>query len=329
MLALHEAEELAKLGCDMNSKVADVFERLPGRMKKPPANAAEIFSTVATVVEEEFQADTLAEMMELMLVGQFEKVLTQAGGKATWVAWIEMIFGMKFKTGSSVPSSAQLLAPASGTNIIGHKPTFDVQPIGAMMRDNGTLAEEILPEYIYEAVAECEDVTCQPITPNDLTAVLNAYQHYMIVTHKQPHGDKVLRQHHAKQLKARLPHLPDHGKTAGATRRFDQILNERKRNFSRKKSLQVSPCPFEPTLSCRQVLVPSRHGASLRRPVADPPLPKPRRARARLAWLSRLTATRTVLHVCNRIALSVASPSQSRRPRIWLLFSRAPASFRA
>ena len=78
MLAVYagdERDELSKLGCHMDSKVTDVFARIPGRMKKPPANAAEIFAAVAAAVEEEYQVDTLSEMMELILVGQFEKLL--------------------------------------------------------------------------------------------------------------------------------------------------------------------------------------------------------------------------------------------------------------
>jgi hypothetical protein len=255
MLAVHETDELTKLGCDMDSKVTDVFARIPGRMKKPPADAAKIFAAVAAAVEEEYQVDTLSEMMELILVGQFEKLLTEAGGKATWIAWLEMIFGMRFKTGSSAPPSSQLLMHNSGNALPTNcKPTFEVKPIGALMLEAGTLANEILPEYIFEAITECEDVTAQQISAKDLTAVLDKYQHYMITHHKQPHGDKVLRSHHAKQLKARIPHLPDHGKIAGAVRKFDKILHERKRNFSRTKSLKVGPpelCPSDDTPHCR------------------------------------------------------------------------------
>lgn len=243
MLASLESDELAKLGCNKDSNVTDLFSRIPARMKKPPANAAEIFAALAAAVEEQYQVDTLSEMMDIMLASQFEKLLTQAGGKATWVGWLEMIIGMKFKTGASVPPSAQLLASSEANKfgLYAKGPTFEVQPLGALMLENGTLANEILPEYIFDAITECEDVANQQISTKDLTAVLNKYQHYMIVQHKQPYGDKVLRAHHAKQLKARIPHLPDHGKTAGATRKFEHILAERKRNFSRTKSLKVGP----------------------------------------------------------------------------------------
>ena len=42
---------------------------------------------------------------------QFEQILTQAGGKATWIAFLEMIIGAKFKLGSTTPPSAQLVQP--------------------------------------------------------------------------------------------------------------------------------------------------------------------------------------------------------------------------
>lgn len=288
MLAMYseERDELSRLGCDMDSKVTEVFARIPGRMKKPPANATEIFEAVAAAVEEEYQVDTLSEMMELILVGQFEKLLTQAGGKATWIAWLEMVIGMKFKTGSLAPTSGQLLANAA-ENLLPQcrEPTFEVQPIGALMLENGTLANEILPEYIFDAITECEDVTKQQVSTKDLTAVLNQYQHYMIVQHKQPHGDKVLRQHHAKQLKARIPHLPDHGKTAGATRKFERILHERKRNFCRTKSLKVGLSPA-PAMTPSHLWTGGCHSRAKMRLVAvpgrRPSPPKPRRASRRL-----------------------------------------------
>ena len=54
------------------------------------------------------------------------------------------------------------------------------------MVENGTLATEIIPEYVWEAVKECEDPMNQQISNKDLTALMDAYQHYLITTHKQP-----------------------------------------------------------------------------------------------------------------------------------------------
>jgi hypothetical protein len=332
MLALHESEQLSRLGCEIDSKVADVFARIPGRMKKPPANAAEIFAALAAAVEEEYQVDTLSEMMELLLVGQFEKLLTQAGGKATWIAWLEMIFGMKFKTGASQPPSAQLLAlaPAAGNPNL-YAPTFKVQPLGALMLANGTLADEILPEYIFDAITECEDVTKQQISPKDLTAVLDAYQHYMIVTHKVPFGDKVMRAHHAKQLKARIPHLPDHGKTAGATRKFDRIIQERKRNFSRTKSLKVGPQPARamPPPPCGAGTLPpsclrATGGGAWSQTTRLSP-----RLLTRLGWLPPATCRTVPRRPACRTRPSMASPSPRRRPRTLRPSSRPSAPRRA
>ena len=66
------------------------------------------------------------------------------------------------------------------------------------MVENGTLATEIIPEYVWEAVKECEDPMNQQISNKDLTALMDAYQHYLITTHKQPRCDKVMRLHHAE-----------------------------------------------------------------------------------------------------------------------------------
>ena len=121
--------------------------------------------------------------------------------------------------------------------------TFTILPIGATMMTDGTLGDEILPEYVFNAFIECEDPLHQELTTPDVTATLDAYTHYMIVAHGQPAGDKPMRVHHAKQLKARLRHLPDHQKP-GAMRKWLDMLTERKRNLGRKGSggLKVRAC---------------------------------------------------------------------------------------
>ena len=134
-----------------------------------------------------------------------------------------------------------------------------------MMRAEGSIENEILPEYIFDAADECEAPGSLAITSNDVTNVLNAYQHYMIVQHKQPAGDKTLRVHHAKQLKQRFPKLPTYGTTPGPLRKWYKILTERKRNASRKRGLEVrarlpccrwhtcvTPCVMPCVTQCRQ-----------------------------------------------------------------------------
>jgi len=86
-------DELAMLGCDMNSDVAFFFSKVPERMKKPPPNADDIFAAIAEEVEDTHQAGSVEEMMKLMTDVQMQKALTQAGGKATWITFLEMIIG--------------------------------------------------------------------------------------------------------------------------------------------------------------------------------------------------------------------------------------------
>lgn len=230
-------DELGKLGCSLDSDVETFFARMPGRMKKPPPDADDIFKSVADAVED-LQAGTVREMMEIVSLNQMTKILTQAGGKATWTSFLEMIVGFKFGT-NGVPHSAQLVQQDVKMGPPGERePTFQVKPLGEVMLTSNTLQVETLPEYVFDAVGETEDPSVQAISSNDVTSVLNAYQHYMMVTHKQPSGDKPLRLHHAKILKARLPHLPDYGKTPGQLRQWFNLLTERKRNFARTSALK-------------------------------------------------------------------------------------------
>lgn len=236
-LVLHGGE-LAKLGLDMDSDVSALFAAMPGRMKKPPPDAENTFTKLAEAVEDDHQASTVHEMMELVSAHQFQKVLQEVGGKPTWIAFIEMIIGQKFKTGA--PESAQLVPTFSA-----RPSTFESKPIGRLLEADGNMESELLPEYIFDAVTECEDPVVQEISENDVTAVLNAYTHYMITEHRQPSGDKPLRARHAKLLKKRLPHLPAYGKTPGHLRKWYKILTDKKRNMSRKNALEV-PRPPDP-----------------------------------------------------------------------------------
>jgi|TARA_B110000046_G_C12905579_1_gene360556 hypothetical protein len=116
-------DELAMLGCDMNSDVAFFFSKVPERMKKPPPNADDIFAAIAEEVEDTHQAGSVEEMMKLMTDVQMQKVLTQAGGKATWITFLEMIIGQKFsgsmQTGPMVARCAAVCLDALVVDMIG------------------------------------------------------------------------------------------------------------------------------------------------------------------------------------------------------------------
>ena len=155
------------------------------------------------------------------------------------------------------PSSARhALVPISDNNGTGgtvNASRYDRCVLGSQMRAANTLSTEKLPDFIFNAVYECEDPKHQAITSNDVTAVLAAYEKYMVVKHGVIGGDAALRLHHGHLLKARLPHLCDNGKGApGATRSWHKMLKERKRN-SQRKSTKVSAgphcphCPHVPT----------------------------------------------------------------------------------
>ena len=238
-LVAHQ-DELEKMGCTLKSEVTLFWARLAERMAdKAQENVGDIFSKCAETVRRDFLADTVEEMMELVGDTQIQQLLTNAGGKATWKNVIEYIVGSKFKS-----SAVQQLVPAP--QLLTHntvEPTFVISPIGAQMEAEGTLADEKLPAYVLNAHTECEDPKEQELTGPDVTMVLNAYTHHMIVTYGQPSGDRPLRMHHARSLKAAYPKLPKHGTTPGSARRWIKLLDERKRNYSRKSGLKARAGP--------------------------------------------------------------------------------------
>lgn len=242
-LALQSAalpeSELDQMGCTLKSDLPHFYKALAERIaNKAPVNIANIFSKCAEVIERDYFASNVEEMMLLVGDTQIQQVLTQAGGKATWKNILELVVGCKFKP-SAQPSAQQLVPaaqPAVHNTLI---PTFAISPLGAQMEGDGTLNDEYLPAYVLNAHSECEDPQEQELTALDVTAVLNAYTHYMLIKFNQPAGDKRLRVHHAQELRIHYPKLPAHGKTPGAARRWVNLLQERKRNFSRTSGLKA------------------------------------------------------------------------------------------
>ena len=241
-----EQGELEKMGCTLQTEVTLFWTKAAERLaSKTPENVGKIFSMCAQSVEQEYLANTVKEMMEVVTDTQIQQLLTKAGGKATWKNVIEFIVGSKFKS-----SAVQQLVPAPQLLIHNTvEPTFTISPLGAQMEAEGTLDNEKLPAYVLNAHLDCEDPKEQELSGPDVTAVLNAYTHYMITARGQPAGDKRLRTHHGQQLRKAYPKLPAHGKTPGSARRWACLLHERKRNYSRKSALKAraaGPPPSPP-----------------------------------------------------------------------------------
>ena len=251
-LVLQSAEELSeleKMGCSLQSELPHFFKKLAERMSaKAPANIGDVFSSCADAIQTDFLVDNVQDMFLTVYDSQIQNVLVQTGGKATWKNIIELVAGVKFK--SSAPAAALVpLSPAFHNTV---EPTFTISPLGAQMENEDTLKDEHLPAYVLTAHSECEDPQEQELTAPDITAVLDAYTHYMIRKHNQPAGDKRMRLHHSRELKLHYPKLCAHGKTPGSMRRWLKLLDERKRNYSRKSALKARG-PFCTSTHTRRV----------------------------------------------------------------------------
>ena len=225
-------EELAKLGLEPTSSVSNFWNKVAERKSTAHPQMAKVCSQIATVVEEDFCAETIEEMRGMLTVEQLQQIMSQSGGKSTWSAMITKIVG-DFKP--SAPPAMVPFTAASFNTDVKREATFPILALGAAMESAGSMDKGIIPEYVFKAYSECEDPRSQQLTAIDLTDVMNAYTHYMIMEHGQPAGDKALRKHHARQLKMRLPNLPDHGKHLGRGRKWLDVLEQRKRNLARTR----------------------------------------------------------------------------------------------
>ena len=230
-------DELSKLDCQPDSPVGLFWAKFADRRPLAVPNMAEVCAKIAYCVENNYCADTVQDMPNMMTEQQLQQVMAEADGKATWSGMITHILG-PFKPSVTAVDIAKLPLPPSAVMLppIKAEPTYEILPLGRDMEMDGTLADDVIPEYVFDAVFECEDPNNQELSAKDVTAVLNAYTHWMITTHKQPAGDKIMRVWHGKQLKRRLKHLPTHGNTPGPMRKWCKLLSERKRNLGRKNS---------------------------------------------------------------------------------------------
>lgn len=225
-------ELLTRFGCEPESPVSMFWDGLAAARPTAAPEMPTVCKTIAARVED-FCADTVQDMPMLMTELQLQQVMVQAGGKAAWSGLVTHVLGPFKSSVVTAPDSAKLVEETCALKFKS-EPTYEILPLGQAMEADGTLEADILPEYVFRAYTDCEDPVNQELSTDDVTRVLNAYTHYMVTVHKQPAGDKPMRKWHAKQLKARLQHLPDHGSTPGPMRRWLKLLNERKRNVARK-----------------------------------------------------------------------------------------------
>lgn len=231
--------ELSKLGCELDSPVSLFWAKFAERRPSAAPNMRVVCENIARAISDDYCADEVQEMLMLMTEEQLQKVMAEAGGKATWIGMITYILGPFKPSTLNVPDSAKMaLAPSIPVlpSAVKVEATYDILPLGQSMEADGTLVDDLIPEYVFNAYFECEDPLHQELSSKDVTAVLNAYTHFMITHHGQPAGDKAMRLWHGKQLKRRLKHLPTHGNTPGPMRKWHELLSERKRNIGRKDS---------------------------------------------------------------------------------------------
>jgi hypothetical protein len=249
-LALHiNHDELFKLGCSPDSPVGLFWAKFAERRPTAVPDMEKVCRKIAQTIEHDYCAESVEDMPKLLTEDQLQQVMAKEGGKPTWSGLLTYILGsFKPSVAAGVNNISTPLPPLAHTPLEAPRavfvprgkaePTWPTLPLGAKMESDGTLQDDILPEYVFDAVFECEDVQTQELTSKDVTAVLNAYTHFMVTRHKQPAGDAMMRKWHGKQLKRRLPHLPDHGTRPGPMRKWSFILQERKRNYGRKAKVR-------------------------------------------------------------------------------------------
>ena len=147
-------------------------------------------------------------------------VSTWAGGGEEIVDTMEQLAGFKFAPSLELPSvvSDKQTRPRPQKNTI-----------SGALQASGQIMDETLPEYCF-SVVKTHDPKNNTISEDDLTAFTDAVLQHCAVKHKSWKIGMGLARIYGAQAKARLPHLPNYGKTPGFKRNLVMILHGKGRN---------------------------------------------------------------------------------------------------
>ena len=193
---------MAELGLSWSSDMP-TFWRAIAKKAAPDGKYNTVCETIGESLIDEMVLTT-DQMMTKMTDVQIKRILITSGAKETWMSMVEFVTGSQFTMAH--PASAQLALTSLNPNVYGwhgRASKFDRCSIGAQMSAAGTLKDERLPDFIFDAAFECEDPRNQALTSNDITAVLNKYDVFVVVKHGTLGVDAPLRRRHAAILKER------------------------------------------------------------------------------------------------------------------------------
>jgi hypothetical protein len=86
-------DELSKLDCQPDSTVGLFWAKFADRRPLAVPNMAEVCAKIAHCVENNYCADTVQDMPNMMTEQQLQQVMAEADGKATWSGMITHILG--------------------------------------------------------------------------------------------------------------------------------------------------------------------------------------------------------------------------------------------
>lgn len=120
--------------------------------------------------------------------------------------------------------------------------------LGEVMRANGSLAAEIIPDWVFESV-RTPDPLRRAISYNDYKALNGAVFNYVLLKHGVVNADKDYLEALAKQIKKRLPNPPVR-KTDGKSRCYETGLKNRFAN-GRNHSITEVRTRYAPVCAIR------------------------------------------------------------------------------
>ena len=173
-----------------------------------------------------------------------EEVVTSAGGTDGWVKTIEELSGFTFAT-PTAPTSAQLAGLSSG---VAKAPKPKARPTlsDTLVSDEDWEAERI-PDGCF-SVVRCANPTSDELGEKDISAFTDVLLEWVMATHGALNLGAPLTRHLAAQVTRRFPHLPDRGKTAGRSRDWFGIIQEKAKNRQHVRAAlkHAAPTPSPP-----------------------------------------------------------------------------------
>ena len=204
---MEELEELARIGCSMQSTVFEFFAALKPRLSRNGKYDAQLDDAADRMVDQYGVVNVSG--LKRQELQRWEQVLAASQLPAAWIDTFALVLGINMHPlvvmSGGTPASAaacSVLRTDRGQGFSGRK------HLGKRLKAAGELERVKLPEAVFDAIHECPDYRRFAITYNDMKAINTAIFKWCFCEFGTVYIDMDFARHIEKLLLERIVALP-------------------------------------------------------------------------------------------------------------------------